>query len=66
MHVYHYHAIKQNDISSVQHLDGIVTVKNKIITGDDYLEVKASLAENYDISDSSTLILCNFSLLHSD
>jgi len=68
MYIYHYHAIQQRRIGEVANLDGIATLKNPILSMEDYLELKKFILNdtNLGMLPSDPLTICSLTLLFSE
>lgn len=63
MPIYHYHAVKKLRPNEVTHLDGVATLRNPVLTMEDYKKLKKLIANDADIGGPDGLTICSLSLL---
>ena len=59
---YHYYAMHQPQPGAIAHTDGFVRMPRQIITGDDYDELKQSIADRQNIQ-RDKLTICSLTLV---
>ena len=64
-YVYHFHAIKQSDVGVVMHMDGLLIRTAPVLNGDEYQSAKLAIAKVNGYTDSSGVVVCDLSLLHT-
>ncbi len=68
MPVYHYHAITQTVVGTIINMDGIVDMRNPVVTMKDYRYLKKLISEidGGGIGSPDKLTICSLTVLQED
>jgi type III secretory pathway lipoprotein EscJ len=68
MPIYHYHAISQMTIGTIINMDGIVNMRNPIVTMKDYRYLKKLISEidGVVICSPDNMTICSLTVLQED
>ncbi len=68
MPVYHYHAITQTVVGAIINMDGIVDMRNPVVTMKDYRYLKKLISEidGGGIGSPDKLTICSLTVLQED
>ena len=61
-YVYHYHAIFQPQPGNTAHIDGILSRDSQVDSADEFIGVRAAIAERNDIA-ADKLTVCSLSII---
>jgi len=68
MPIYHYHAISQMTIGTIINMDGIVNMRNPVVTMEDYRYLKKLISEidGVVICSPNNITICSLTVLQED
>jgi hypothetical protein len=67
MPIYHYHAISQMTIGTIINMDGIVNMRNPVVTMEDYRYLKKLIKINgVVICNPNNITICSLTVLQED
>jgi len=68
MPIYHYHAISQMTIGTIINMDGIVNMRNPVVTMEDYRYLKKLISEidGVVICSPDNITICSLTVLQED
>lgn len=68
MPIYHYHAITQTTVGTIINMDGIVDMRNPIVTMKDYRYLKKLISEidGVVICSPDNMTICSLTVLQED
>ena len=68
MPIYHYHAISQMTIGTIINMDGIVNMRNPVVTMEDYRYLKKLISEidGVVICSPDNVTICSLTVLQED
>ncbi|HRV18808.1 MAG TPA: hypothetical protein P5317_12460 [Myxococcota bacterium] len=68
MPIYHYHAISQMTIGTIINMDGIVNMRNPVVTMEDYRYLKKLISEidGVVICSPDNMTICSLTVLQED
>jgi type III secretory pathway lipoprotein EscJ len=66
--IYHYHAISQMTIGTIINMDGIVNMRNPVVTMEDYRYLKKLISEidGVVICSPDNMTICSLTVLQED
>jgi hypothetical protein len=65
--IYHYHAISQMTIGTIINMDGIVNMRNPVVTMEDYRYLKKLIKiNNIIICNPNNITICSLTVLQED
>lgn len=68
MPIYHYHAISQMTVGQIINIDGIVDMRNPVVTMEDYRYLKKLISEidGVVICSPDNMTICSLTVLQED
>jgi hypothetical protein len=67
MPIYHYHAISQMTIGTIINMDGIVNMRNPVVTMEDYRYLKKLIKiNNTTTHNPNNITICSLTVLQED
>ncbi len=68
MPIYHYHAISQMNVGTIINMDGIVNMRNPVVTMEDYRYLKKLISEidGVVICSPDNMTICSLTVLQED
>lgn len=68
MPIYHYHAISQMTVGQIINIDGIVNMRNPVVTMEDYRYLKKLISEidGVVICSPDNMTICSLTVLQED
>lgn len=68
MPIYHYHAISQMTIGTIINMDGIVNMRNPVVTMEDYRYLRKLISEidGVVICSPDNMTICSLTVLQED